>query len=125
MVGFGLTYLLRRQFMPYHGVALGKRWVDLPKEFQTLILALMRAVAGGTLAVAALALIVLLIPFRAGMVWAFWAVPAGGMILSAGSLYAMRLVAANTPGKPPFKPVIAGVSLTVIGLVLSLASGAI
>jgi hypothetical protein len=123
MVAFGLTYLFRKQFMPYHGVALGKSWVEVPKELQTLILALMRAVAGGTLAVAALALIVLLIPFRAGVVWAFWAVPASGMILSAGSLYAMRLVAANTPGQPPFKPVLVAIALSIIGLVLSLASG--
>jgi hypothetical protein len=28
------------------------------------------------------------------------------------------------PGKPPFKPVLVGVALTIIGLVLSLASGA-
>ena len=94
------------------------------KWLQILILALMRAVAGRTLAIAALALIVLLIPFRAAVVWAFWAVPVGGMILSAGSLDATRLVAANTPGKPPFKPVLVGVSLTIIGIALSLASGA-
>ncbi len=122
MVGFGLTYLLRKQFMPYHGVALGKSWVEVPKELQTLILALMRAVAGGALAAAVLAFIVLLIPFRAGEVWAFWAVPAGGLILSAGSLYAMRHVAANTPGRPPFMPVLAGAALTIIGFVLSIAS---
>lgn len=42
-LGFGLTYLLRRQFMPYHGVALEREWDALPYALQTLILALMRA----------------------------------------------------------------------------------
>lgn len=124
MVGFGITYLFRKEFMPYHGVALGKSWGEVLKEFQILILALMRAVAGGTLAIAALALIVLLIPFRVGVVWAFWAVPVAGMILSAGSLYAMRLVATNKPGKPPFKLALFAVALAIVGLVLSLAPGA-
>jgi hypothetical protein len=45
-LGFGLTYLLRIPFMPYHGVALEREWDALPTAFQTLVLALMRAVAG-------------------------------------------------------------------------------
>ena len=124
MVGFGLTYLLRKQFMPYHAVALGKNWAEVPKEVQILVLALMRAVAGGALAVAVLGSIVLLIPFQAGAVWAFWAVPLGSFVLSAGSLFAMRLVAANTPAKPPYKPILVAVALGIIGLALSLAQDA-
>ena len=56
-LGFGLTYLLRRQFMPYHGVALEREWDALPYALQTLILALMRAVAGGALATALLSML--------------------------------------------------------------------
>jgi len=82
---------------------------------------LMRGVAGGALAVAILALIVLLIPFRGGEVWAFVAVPVAGFVLSAGALYAMRLLATNTPAKPPFQPIVGGVALGIIGLALSLA----
>jgi hypothetical protein len=122
MIAFGGTYLLRSQFMPYHGVALGKDWSEAPKEVRILVLALMRAVAGGALALAALATLVLLIPFRAGAIWAFWAIPLGGVILSAGALHAMRLVAANTPAKPPYVPILVALGLTLTGLVLSLCS---
>lgn len=120
MVAFGMTYLFRKQFMPYHSAAVGKEWSEVPKEVQILILALMRAIAGGTLAVAFLGLIVLLIPFRDGAVWAYWAVPLSGLVLSAGSLYAMRLVATNTPGNPPYLLIVIAVALAITGLVLSL-----
>jgi hypothetical protein len=50
MIGFGLVYLLRKQFMPYHRVALGQEWAEVPRPVQVLTLALMRAVAGATLA---------------------------------------------------------------------------
>ncbi len=49
-LGFGLTYLLLGQFMPYHGVAFEHEWDVLPHALQTLALALMRAAAGGALA---------------------------------------------------------------------------
>jgi hypothetical protein len=123
-ISFGLTYLLRSQFMPYHAVALGKEWREVPSEVQILVLALMRAVGGGTLATALVTSFVLFIPFRAGEIWALWAVASGGLVLSAGSLYAMRIVAANTPASPPFKLVLLGLALFVIGFALSLAAGA-
>lgn len=66
-----------------------------------LVLPLMRADAGGTLAVAVLALLVLLIPFRRGELWAFVAVPLGAFVLAACALYAMRTLATNAPASPP------------------------
>lgn len=119
-LGFGLTYLLRAQFMPYHGVALEREWGALPYALQTLILALMRAVAGGALATALLGTIILLIPFRAGEIWAFWTLPASTVVLAVGALYAMRLVATNTPARPPYAPIMITAALAIIGLVLSL-----
>lgn len=122
-VVFGLTYLFRREFMPYHAAAVGMEWRAVSVEFQSLVLALMRAVAGGTLATALLTSFVLFIPFRSGEVWALWAVPLGGCVLSAGSLYAMRIMAVNTRASPPFKPVLFGLALVLIGFALSLAAG--
>ena len=120
ILAFGLAYLFSRQFMPYHGVALGKEWSETPKEVQILVLALMRAVAGGALAVATLELFLLFIPFRAGAVWAYWAIPLAGMVLSAGSLYAMSTVSTNTPARPPFRPVLIGTAANMAGLCLTL-----
>lgn len=124
IVGFGLAYLLRRQFMPYHGVALGQEWAEVPRPVQVLTLALMRAVGGAALALAVLAGFVLLIPFRAGEAWAFWALPVSSVLVSSGSLLAMGTVAKNTPARPPFLPVVVALVLSIVGFFLSLANGA-
>lgn len=125
MIGFGLVYLLRRQFLPYHGVALGRDWDEVPKEVQVLILALMRAVSGSTLGLVIIGTTVLWIPFRSGALWALVAVPVSGFVASAGALYAMHLVANNTPAKPPRLPVLVGLAMGITGLVLSLLPGAV
>lgn len=125
MIGFGLVYLLRKQFMPYHGVALGRDWDEVPREFQVLILALMRAVSGSALGLAILGIIVLWIPFRSGALWALVAVPVSGFVASAGALYAMQLVAKNTPAKPPQLPVWVALALGITGLALSFVPGAV
>ena len=80
----------------------------------------MRAVAAGALATALLSTVILLIPFRAGEVWAFWALPASTLVLAGGALYAMRLVATNIPARPPYAPIMIAAALVMIGLVLSL-----
>lgn len=45
--GFGLTYLFKDSFMPYHRAAVSIPWNKLDINIQFLILALMRAVSGG------------------------------------------------------------------------------
>ena len=125
IVGFGVVYLLRKQFLPYHAVALGKEWAEVPREVQVLILALMRAVSGNALGLAALLTFVLWIPFRAGAPWALVAVPISGFLASAGALYAMHIVATNTPAKPPRLPVLVALAFGITGLALSLAPGAV
>lgn len=122
-VAFGLTYLLRGRFLPYHAIALGKEWTEVPREVQVLVLALMRVAAGGALAVAALESFVLMFPFRAGAFWALWAVPLSYLLLTGCSLSAMRLVASNTPARPPYGPVLVSAALSLVGLALSLAGG--
>ena len=49
---FASLYLFRKQFMPYHAKAVGKIWIELDATIRTLIIALMRVVGGGWLAVA-------------------------------------------------------------------------
>lgn len=46
LVCFGVTYLLRTEFMPYHSVAVGMAWEQVLPPFRVLILALMRAFGG-------------------------------------------------------------------------------
>ena len=44
---FAGMYLFRPDFMPYHEVAIGMPWKDLPAELQVLIIALLRVGGGG------------------------------------------------------------------------------
>lgn len=120
LVVFGVVYLIRTEFMPYHAVAVGKQWAEVPSAFQVLTLALMRSVAGGFLGVAFLMFILLVIPFRQGQRWAQWTIPAGGMIISAGSLYSTVSVALNTPANPPWIAGVAGMVLMGGGFLFSL-----
>ena len=46
-LAFGVIYLTRSQFMPYHSLALDKPWSEVESNTQTLILALMRVAGGG------------------------------------------------------------------------------
>jgi hypothetical protein len=120
VTAFGIVYLLRPQFMPYHSAAVGMPWDAVSPSFQVLILALMRAVGAACLAFAILQGTLLLIAFRQGARWATWAIAVSGLVMCAGSLYAMMLVARHTPATPPWIAPAAGAVLLVVGLALSL-----
>ena len=111
---FGLIYLLRDRFMPYHSEALELSWSDLEPNLQILILALMRAVAGGFLATGLVILILLIIPFRAGDMWSIYTIPSISLCNSLGTLYATLLVKTKTPGNPPF--ILSSIALILTGL---------
>ena len=115
----GITYIIWPTFMPYHAVAVGMPWSAVPPGFQVLTLALMRAVGFAALAVFVLELFLLLFPFRHGAIWAKLAIPAGGLIISFGALYAMVYVSLNTPATPPWMAPAASALLFVVGLIFS------
>ncbi|MDH5409140.1 MAG: hypothetical protein OEY00_11075 [Gammaproteobacteria bacterium] len=118
---FGLMYSFKPTFMPYHSAAVQLPWQEVSPAIQVLILALMRSIGGACFAIVILELFILFIPFRQGQTWAIWAVPAGGLCISAAGLYAMLYVSSNTPATPPlFAPAI-GAVLLVSGLLLSLS----
>ncbi len=101
-------------------------WGGVPARFQVLILALMRAVGSGALAVFVLEWFLLFVPFRQGAKWARVAIPLGGLIISLGALYAMVYVSTNAAPLPPWTetpplwvPVI-GILFFAAGLALSL-----
>lgn len=114
-----LTYLLRSEFMPYHAVAVGRSWAEVDPSFQILISALMKVTGGGWLATALAVGILLLIPFRQGLRWAYWAIPVIGLPTSLTSLYATLYVARNTPASPPWMAAALGTLLLAIGFLFS------
>jgi hypothetical protein len=117
---FGLIYLLRNQFMPYHAEALSLSWSELEENMQVLILALMRAVGGGFLATGLAILVLLIIPFKTGNTWSIYTIPAISLCISIGTLYATLLVKTKTPGKPPIVLSILALALTIIGFIFSI-----
>src|SRR4051794_29416038 len=83
---FAAIYLLRPRFMPYHEIAVGMRWEEVGRPFQILILGLMRVVGGGLLSAAFIGAILLFWPFRRGISWARWAIPAHrGLLFALGN----------------------------------------
>ncbi len=76
----GLIYLFRSQFMPYHAIAVGKTWAEVNPAVQILLLALIRVVGSAWIATALAMGILLFKPFRQGIPWARWAVPAIGLV---------------------------------------------
>ena len=116
---FGLIYLCKNQFMPYHSEAVGLSWSNLDRNLQVLIIALMRAAGGGFLATGLAILLLLIIPWRAGDIWSIYAIPAIGLCTSIGTLYATLLVKTRTPGKPPVRLSLLALILTASGLIFS------
>lgn len=119
-LSFGLIYLFRPEFLPYHAVAIGQAWPEVKPEVQVLILALMRVVGASNLAVAFIGAVILIIPFRQGSVWARWAFPVMGLIAASGSFYATWYVQSNTGAATPWQIVLVAITLVALGLVFSL-----
>ena len=118
----GLIYLFRTEFMPYHAVAVGRNWAEVDPAFQILLMALIRAFGGASFSTAIAMGIILFIMFRQGSLWARWAIPSIGYAYYLPSLCATVTVTLNTPATPPWKFVVLGMVLLLVGLILSLKS---
>ena len=119
-LSFGLIYLFRPEFLPYHAAAIGQAWHEVQPEVQVLVLALMRVVGASNLAIAFIGMVVLMVPFRRGALWARWAFPVMELIAASGSLYATWYVQYHTGAPTPWRLVLAAVGLVVAGFIISL-----
>jgi hypothetical protein len=117
---WGIMFLTRSEFMPYHADAVGVPWSEVPRPFQVLILGLLKLAGGAWLTVAVAQFVLLLGPFRQGSRWAQWAVPAIGLLHYVGVVVAMAHVTINSPASPPWGAAIASVLLVLAGAALSL-----
>jgi len=117
---FGIIYLGRSQFMPYHEEAIGTPWNKLDHRLQALLLGLMRTAGGGLLAGGLTVMILLLFPFRAGESWSLFAIPAIGLVTVVPALYATVLIRSRTRAHTPVAASAIGVGLLVVGFIFSL-----
>ncbi len=120
LILFALMYILRSEFMPYHAAAVGQSWTEVDPAFQIVILALMKVTGGGWLATVFANGILLFIPFRKGMQWAYWAIPVIALPASLTSLYSVIHLARNTPASPPTMAAAIATILIVVGFVFSM-----
>lgn len=120
LAAFGVIYLVRPEFMPYHAVAVGMPWDAVSPPFQVLILALMKALGGTQLALVLALGAFLLKPFRAGEMWARFLLPATWLVYAFPALYATLFVRAKTTAETPWLLVVLGIVLVLVGFVLSL-----
>jgi hypothetical protein len=116
---WGLVYLFRSDFMPYHAVAVGMPLSEVPQPFQVLVLTLYK-LTGAAWVVIALSLLVLLFgPFKQGVLWARRAIPALILVQGAGVMNAMGYITLNSQATPPWAFTIAVIVLTIVGFFLS------
>lgn len=114
---FGLVYFFLPHFMPYHQDALGKPWEDLSPGMQVLILALMRAVAGGFIAMAVATAYLQYRFHRDPVLWMAILILVSGSVFMVCSLNAIMLVWINTPGRPPLFIDLLGEGMLILGFV--------
>jgi hypothetical protein len=119
LLSFGVVYLVRGEFMPYHAVAVSRSWAEVDPAMQVLLLALMKVTAGGWIASSLALLVILLIPFRSGQRWSFFAVPIVGSILGISSLLVTLRVRALTPANPPWIAAAVGLGLLLAASLVS------
>lgn len=116
----GITYLTKTSFMPYHSEAISLDWINVEKNTRILILALMKGVSGGLIAVS-FTISFLQFKFTSSRIsWIPFLILIIGIIISMTILYAMLFIKLNTRGNPPIGLTISGTVLLISGFILNL-----
>lgn len=113
----GLLYLFSNEFMPYHSMAVGLPWHGVNREFQILILALLKTTGGGWIGSSIAMGILLFIPFKNNERWANWTISVIGLCVSLSILAATVIIKYNTPANPPLVHNLITASIIVIALI--------
>jgi len=116
---YGLIYLLRNRFMPYHSEAVSLNWEEVNPAMQFLLIALMRAIAGGFISMA-FAIFFLQYQFSHHKIsWIPLLILILGTISMFCTSYAIMQIWFHTPGRPPIAIVIAGELLLIVGYIFN------
>ena len=112
----GAVYATRRTLMPYHFEALETPWEEIDPKQQYMLKALLNGGGYFGLSSGLAMLILLLIPFRAGEIWAGYAIAAIGLVGALPLCLIVRGVKKNTKGNPPLFVMVIINALLLMGL---------
>lgn len=117
---FGLSYLIRSSYMPYHAEAVNLPWEEVPPAFQRLIWTYMKAASGGWIA---LGVVFIYLQYKFNQnkeAWIPYLILVGGLIFGAISLYAAIGLRMTTPANAPVLPVAVILTFLLIGFYFNL-----
>lgn len=118
LLGTGLIYFSRGEFMPYHAQALEAEWSSLSPNYQGLLLGMLKGLAAGQM-VAGLATVLMSAMGLRGSARPYLVLlPAVCVGYSVLITYATYVVASRTPGEPPLVLGVVAVLLAVAASVM-------
>jgi hypothetical protein len=117
---FGIRYMRRQAFLPYHAAVAGKPWSELDPGVQAVILGMLKIIGGG-FATLGVSLLWLCFALHDGVRWAPWAI----LTISAIALVPMlsvtlRLRAFRADAETPVVPTLVLMALIIVGVGLSI-----
>ena len=117
---FGVRYMRREAYLPYHAAVAGKSWNELDPGVQVIILGMLKIVGAG-FATLGVTLLWLCFALHEGARWAPWAILTISAVELGPMLYvAMRLRAFRPDAQTPVRPTLAMMVLIVAGVGLAL-----
>lgn len=114
-LAFGVVYMLRTEFMPYHARAVGMAWADIDRPFQILLLAGMKLAAAGFLGFSISIIFLQYKYIKERISWIPWLILYMAGMSFIGTMTAILLVKLNTPGDPPYYFALASMLLIFFG----------
>jgi hypothetical protein len=119
-IAFGVRYMRREAFLPYHAAVAGKSWTELDHGVQVVILGMLKIIGGGFVTLG-VTLLWLSFALHEGARWAPWAI----LTISAAALGPMLYVATKLrtfrpDAQTPVRPTLVMIILIVFGVGLSI-----
>jgi hypothetical protein len=117
---FGVRYMRREAYLPYHADVTGKSWGELDPGIQVIVLGMLKIIGGG-FATLGVTLLWLCFALHEGARWAPWAILTISAVELGPMLYvAISLRAFRPDAKTPVRPTLAMMGLIVAGVGLAL-----
>lgn len=113
----GVLYATRRQIMPYHLKALESTWEEIDRKYQFMLKMLLNGGGYFGISTGLFMLVLLLIPFREGQLWAGYSIGGIGLVGALPLTIIVYRVKTQTKGNPPLWIMVIIIALLIIGLI--------